>query len=66
MGAAIIGGVGVGLYLGFDVAETMNEIADTVQPAAAHRPIYDAAYDIFDALYYALEPVFDMIAKKEI
>jgi xylulokinase len=58
MGAAVIGGVGIGLYPAFSIAESMNSVAETIQPNPAHRAAYDFAYGIFEAAYTALEPVF--------
>lgn len=65
MGAAVTGGVGVGLYDGFDIAQQMNTIADTIQPKSVHRAAYDRAYRIFDASYAALEPIYHMLAQQE-
>jgi xylulokinase len=62
MGAAVIGGVGVGLYPDFTIAERMNPITNTTLPNPAHRAVYDAVYPIWDAAYRALEPVFAMMA----
>ncbi|MBZ0276328.1 MAG: xylulokinase, partial [Anaerolineae bacterium] len=62
MGAALVGGVGVGLYPGFSMIETMNEIASTVQPDPNHQAIYERMYPVFNNLYDALSPVYDEIA----
>ena len=62
MGAALVGGVGVGLYPGFDMIHHMNAIASTVTPDAASRAIYERMMPIFNRLYDALEPVYDDIA----
>jgi len=61
MGAAVIGGVGVGLYPDFAMAEQMNHIAETIQPELARREVYDRTYRVFDAAYAALEPVYAMM-----
>jgi xylulokinase len=63
MGAAVAGGIGVGLYADWSIAEQMNAIADTIQPNAANRPVYDRAYTLFEAAYHALEPIYSMITK---
>lgn len=63
MGAAVIGGVGVGLYPGFEMAKQMNAIADTILPDAANAPAYNGAYAVFEAAYAALEPVYGQIAE---
>lgn len=64
MGAAVTGGVGVGLYSGFEMAQQMNTVSDTIHPTAANRATYDRAYHIFEAAYTALEPVYDLIASE--
>jgi xylulokinase len=63
MGAAVIGGVGVGLYPSFDIAQQMNSIAETIHPMHSNRDTYAQLYTIFEAAYQALEPVFDLFAK---
>ncbi|MBK9122109.1 MAG: xylulokinase [Chloroflexi bacterium] len=62
MGAALVGGVGVGLYPGFEMIESMNQIASTVRPNPAAQATYERAYPIFNRLYEALEPIYDEIA----
>lgn len=62
MGAALVGGVGVGLYPGFETIETMNQIATTLTPNPAAQAIYERAYPIFNRLYEALVPIYDEIA----
>ncbi|MEM6285116.1 MAG: xylulokinase [Chloroflexota bacterium] len=62
MGAALVGGVGVGLYPDFSMIETMNEIALTIQPHAASSAAYEKLYPVFNKMYDALEPIYDDIA----
>lgn len=62
MGAALVGGVGVGLYPDFSMIETMNTIASTVQPNPVTQAVYERMYPIFNNLYNALAPVYDEIA----
>ncbi|MEO0565662.1 MAG: FGGY-family carbohydrate kinase, partial [Chloroflexota bacterium] len=62
MGAAVTGGVGVGLYPDFSIALKMNAISDTIDPNPANRGIYEKAYQAFEASYTALEPIFDLLA----
>lgn len=62
MGAALVGGVGVGLYPDFSMIETMNEIAETIQPNPASSARYDRIYPIFNQLYEALVPAYAQIA----
>lgn len=61
MGAALIGGVAVGLYPGFSLIETMNEVAEVIAPDPSARSVYDRIYPIFDQAYDALVPVFDAL-----
>ncbi|MCK6579883.1 MAG: xylulokinase [Anaerolineae bacterium] len=63
MGAAVIGGVAVGMYPDFEMAQAMNPVADVVSPDPAHRALYDEAAAIFEASYAALIPVFERMAK---
>lgn len=63
MGAALVGGVGVGLYSDFSMIHTMNEIATTVTPDPATQATYDKMYPIFNKLYDALVPIYDDIAQ---
>jgi xylulokinase len=63
MGAALTGGVGVGLYPDFSMGETMNQIAKVVQPEAADQAVYEAIYPIFEATYRALAPIYEMMAQ---
>jgi xylulokinase len=65
MGAALAGGIGVGIYRDFSMCETMNEIAETITPSAAAQEIYNRLYPIFEATYHALLPVYDMLAEIE-
>ncbi|RPI95112.1 MAG: xylulokinase [Chloroflexi bacterium] len=62
MGAALAGGIGVGLYHDFSMSETMNAIAETILPDAATQAVYNQTYPIFDAAYHALLPVYEMLA----
>jgi xylulokinase len=63
MGAALAGGIGVGLYPDFAMSQTMNAITETIRPDQAARAVYDRAYPIFDAAYQALLPIYDMLAE---
>jgi len=63
MGAALAGGVSVGLYPGFGMIESMNQVAEVFQPNPRAQQVYEEIYPIFDTTYQALEPIYDMIAK---
>lgn len=62
MGAAIAGGVGVGIFPDFSVAERLTPIVDTCTPDASLKTHYDRQYGLFNRAYAALEPVFDEMA----
>ena len=63
MGAALAGGIGVGLYPDFAMSRTMNPIAQTVEPNPAAQAAYRQNYPIFEAAYKALLPIYDMLAE---
>jgi xylulokinase len=62
MGAALTGGVGVGLYRDFGMVEQMNQIAETMKPDAHAQAIYEQRLPIFESCYRALLPVYEEIA----
>ncbi len=62
MGAALAGGVGVGLYPDFSMIETMNRVVEVIAPDPAAQAVYEEVYPIFEAAYQALVPVYDRIA----
>ncbi len=63
MGAALVGGVGVGIYSDWSMIEQMNAIAEVITPEAEARTAYDQIYPVFNAIYEALVPVYDQIAQ---
>ena len=65
MGAALAGGVGVGLYGDFSMIETMNPVAEVIEPQPRVQAAYDRIYPVFEAAYQALVPVYDQIAALE-
>ncbi len=62
LGAAIAGGVGVGLYSDYSVAQTLAPVVQVNLPRAAMRARYDALYALFRDSYTALEPIFAQLA----
>jgi xylulokinase len=62
LGAAIAGGVGVGLFSDFGVAHQLipTEAAERPDPASIRR--YSALYPLFQQAYTALEPIFEQLA----
>jgi xylulokinase len=63
MGAAIAGGIGVGIFPGFEIAERLAAIVDTTQPRPELKPLYDRLYATFNRAYDLLEPLFDDLAE---
>ena len=59
LGAAVVAGVGVGLF--HDTAQgvaAMVHRSDEFQPSPAHRALYDRLYAIYTRLYPQLEPIY--------
>lgn len=63
LGAAVAGGVGVGLYKDFSIVERMNPIASTVEPNPTTGETYNKLLKVFDAAYHALEPVYEELTE---
>jgi xylulokinase len=59
LGAAVAGGVGVGVYKDFSMVEHMNPIVSTVKPNPASTETYNKLLEIFNSTYTALVPVYD-------
>ncbi len=66
MGAALAGGVGVGLYEDFSLINQMNPVAEVIDPEPAAMAGYEAIYPIFDAAYEVLLPIYDSLAQLSI
>lgn len=63
MGAALTGGVGVGLYPDFSMIETMNPVTEVFEPDPVAQETYEQILPTFEAAYQALVPVYDMMAE---
>ncbi len=63
MGAAVAGGVGVGLYPDFSIIENMNTIAEVITPDPKAQAVYERIFPIFEESYNALVPVYEMLAE---
>ncbi|MCC8166690.1 MAG: xylulokinase, partial [Planctomycetes bacterium] len=63
IGAAIIAGVGAGIFPDFSIVDRFFSIVDTVTPDPETRPIYDRNRDLFERLYQALDPVFPYFSR---
>ena len=62
MGAAIAGGVGVGLFADFGVARRLIPMHEAESPNESLRSRYEVLYDLFQRTYAALEPIYDELA----
>jgi xylulokinase len=62
LGAAIAGGIGVGLYPDFGVAHKFIHVAEAEQPDPAAQARYAEIYPLFLETYRALEPIFSRLA----
>lgn len=63
MGAAVAGGVGVGLYPDFSIIEQMNQVAEIIEPNPSAQAIYARILPTFEAAYQALLPIYDLMAE---
>ncbi len=62
LGAAIAGGVGVGLFPDFRVAHKLVRVEAAERPDPAHSQHYAVLYNLFQETYKALEPIFEQLA----
>jgi xylulokinase len=60
LGAAMAGGVGVGLFHDFETIAP--RVVETREPSPATREVYRRAFAAFEKAYVALEPVFPDLA----
>jgi xylulokinase len=58
-GAALAGGIGVGLYKSFEMAQELTPIVETTQPDPSLKPGYDRSYDLFNRAYQSFLPLYD-------
>ena len=65
LGAAIAGGIGVGLFPDFSVVEKLIPVELAEYPDAATNAYYEKLYPLFQRTYTALKPVFDELAQME-
>lgn len=63
LGAAIAGGIGVGIFKDFLVAEELVKIAEVFKPRQQEREHYQKLYEVFKNTYQALVPIYDQLAK---
>jgi xylulokinase len=63
MGAAICGGVGIGVYPDFLVAEKFNKAVKTVEPDKENAATYRRMFELFCETYRRLKPVYKSLAQ---
>jgi xylulokinase len=61
-GAALAGGIGVGIYKDWSLAETLTPIVDELQPNTQLAAQYEKLYKIFNRAYETFEPLFTEVA----
>lgn len=57
-GAALAGGIGVGIYKDWSMAEQLTPIVDEIQPDPANRETYRRLYAFFNQAYEAFVPLY--------
>lgn len=62
LGAAIVCGVGVGMFKDFSIADDLIKIAYTCEPRSEFHQKYEELYPLFKEIYKVLEPVFSRLA----
>jgi xylulokinase len=63
LGAAVAGGIGVGLYPDFGVAHRFVQVVEAERPdPGVHARYSDQVYPLFQEAYRALEPIFGKLA----
>lgn len=63
IGAAILGGIGVGLFRDFSVTERFIHTVGVVHPDERNRKRYQEWMQVFDRAYWALEDLYAEMAK---
>lgn len=62
LGAAIAGGVAVGLYPDYSVAQDLVPVQVVTEPDPSNRAVYEGLYRIYKESYVALEPIYQRLA----
>lgn len=65
LGAAIAGGIGVGIFKDFTIAEKLVKIVEIQDPRSEFRERYEKLYHIFKDTYKALLPIYERMASLE-
>jgi len=62
LGAAVAGGIGVGIFPDFGIAERLTPIVERAEPDPSLHPLYDRLYAAFNQAYDLLTPLYDTMA----
>ena len=65
MGAAVTGGVGVGVFKDFTAIDQMLEIRQTIEPDPAAVAAYQPVKETFELCYQSLLPVYEHMAAQK-
>jgi xylulokinase len=65
LGAAIAGGIGVGLFPDFSVVNQLIPVERAEQPDPARTARYERMFPLFQRTYEALKPIFDELVSLE-
>ncbi len=63
LGAALAGGVAVGIFKDFSIAEALTPIVDTILPNLQVKEKYERLYKLFNYCYEAFVPLYDQLAE---
>jgi xylulokinase len=66
IGAAIAGGMGVGIFSSIQAADRFVKIVDEVVPETHNVELYKRYYDIFKKSYKQLEEIFSLLSPYEL
>ena len=66
MGAAILAGIGAGVFKDFSVIDRFVRIEQTVQPIQENVKKYETWMPVFDEAYHALCGMYSEIAKTKL
>jgi xylulokinase len=62
LGAALAGGIGIGMYKDWSLAETLTPMVDELQPNLQVAGLYEKLYGIFNRAYEAFVPLYAEVA----
>lgn len=63
LGAAVCGGVGIGLFSDYTVVQKFNRTMEIIQPNPMNKDCYAMLYKAFNQAYQALIPVYSSLAE---